>query len=55
MTNENIPPAPTVVIGMGEAGIKAMAALHGLVKGEGEQDYFKVVAIESNKDDLRKD
>ena len=54
MTNENVPPAPTVVIGMGEAGIKAMAALHDLVKGEGEQDYFKFVAIESNKEDLRK-
>lgn len=54
MTDENVPPAPTVVIGMGEAGIKAMAALHDLVKGEDEQDYFKFVAIESNKEDLRK-
>ena len=48
MTNENVPPAPTVVIGVGEAGIKAMAALHDLVKGEGEQDYFKFVAIDSH-------
>ena len=54
MTNENVPPAPTVVIGVGEAGIKAMAALHDLVKGEGEQDYFKFVAIESNREDLRR-
>jgi len=54
MTNENMPPAPTVVIGMGAAGIRAMAALHELVKDEREQDYFKFVAIESNKEDLRK-
>ena len=54
MTNENVPPAPTVVIGVGEAGIRAMAALNDLVKDEREQDYFKFVAIESNREDLRK-
>ena len=58
MTNgnvENVSPAPTVVIGVGKAGIGAMVALHDLVKGERKQEYFRFVAIDSHAKELKDD
>jgi len=50
----SIPPAPTFVVGVGDAGVKVLVELAKLVDEQGYNDYFEFIAIDSNEQDLNK-
>ncbi|MFQ6119892.1 MAG: tubulin-like doman-containing protein, partial [Methanosarcinales archaeon] len=45
-------PSPTMVVGVGDAGVKILVELYDIVYTQGYENYFKFIAIDSNQVDL---
>lgn len=48
-----MPPNPTVVIGVGQAGINVLSTLHSIVAGDEEREYYCFIAIDSDGESLQ--
>ena len=48
----DMPIYPTVVVGVGQAGVKILSKVQDVVKESGDRDQFRFIALDSDKDTL---